>query len=104
MPRRCAGARLVLAGDASARAPMTASWLSQMGWEMVVVDDLIEWSQDNGRSVAGPYPSPPIPSHRTCRASTSPPWPPLTDPLIVDLAASRAYAGGPHSCGPLGHA
>jgi rhodanese-related sulfurtransferase len=32
------GARIVLADDDGVRAPMTASWLAQMGWEVVVVD------------------------------------------------------------------
>ena len=32
------GARIVLADDDSVRAPMTASWLAQMGWEVYVVD------------------------------------------------------------------
>ena len=32
------GARLVLADDDGVRAPMTASWLAQMGWDVYVVD------------------------------------------------------------------
>ncbi|MDM0120291.1 rhodanese-like domain-containing protein [Variovorax arabinosiphilus] len=32
------GARIVLADDDGVRAPMTASWLAQMGWEVVVID------------------------------------------------------------------
>ncbi|CAN5809691.1 hypothetical protein BH11PSE13_BH11PSE13_25310 [soil metagenome] len=32
------GARIVLADDDGVRAPMTASWLAQMGWEVSVVD------------------------------------------------------------------
>jgi len=34
------GARIVLADDDGVRAPMTASWLAQMGWEVYVVDPL----------------------------------------------------------------
>lgn len=34
------GARVVLADDDGVRAPMTASWLAQMGWEVYVVDPL----------------------------------------------------------------
>jgi hypothetical protein len=49
------GARLVLAGDASARASMTASWLAQMGWEVIVVDDLVAWSRHNGLTRTGPH-------------------------------------------------
>jgi rhodanese-related sulfurtransferase len=33
------GARIVLADDDGVRAPMTASWLAQMGWEVYVVED-----------------------------------------------------------------
>ncbi|MET0269313.1 MAG: rhodanese-like domain-containing protein [Sphingomonas sp.] len=32
------GARIVLADDLGARADMTASWLAQMGWEVLVLD------------------------------------------------------------------
>ncbi len=32
------GARIVLADDDGVRAPMTASWLAQMGWEVYVID------------------------------------------------------------------
>ena len=32
------GARIVLADDDGVRAPMTASWLAQMGWEVFVID------------------------------------------------------------------
>lgn len=32
------GARIVLADDDGVRAPMTASWLAQMGWEVYVVE------------------------------------------------------------------
>ena len=31
------GARIVLADDDGVRAPMTASWLAQMGWEVHVL-------------------------------------------------------------------
>ena len=34
------GARIVLADDDGVRAPMTASWLAQMGWEVYVVNPL----------------------------------------------------------------
>ena len=34
------GARIVLADDDQVRAPMTASWLAQMGWEVYVVEAL----------------------------------------------------------------
>jgi len=34
------GARIVLADDLGARADMTASWLAQMGWDVLVLTDL----------------------------------------------------------------
>jgi hypothetical protein len=35
------GARIVLADDDGVRAPMSASWLAQMGWDVYVVDPLV---------------------------------------------------------------
>ncbi|MGO4305955.1 rhodanese-related sulfurtransferase [Cupriavidus sp. RAF12] len=43
------GARIVLADDDGVRADMTASWLAQMGWDVVVVDPV----PDTGRSERG---------------------------------------------------
>lgn len=37
------GARIVLADNLGARADMTASWLAQMGWDVLVLD--ADWSQ-----------------------------------------------------------
>jgi len=37
------GARIVLADDQGARADMTASWLAQLGWDVLVLD--ADWSQ-----------------------------------------------------------
>jgi len=36
------GARIVLSDDLGVRAEMTASWLSQMAWDVYVVDDALE--------------------------------------------------------------
>ncbi|WP_261796161.1 rhodanese-like domain-containing protein, partial [Klebsiella pneumoniae] len=33
------GARIVLIADDAIRAPITASWLAQMGWEVAVLND-----------------------------------------------------------------
>ncbi|MGJ7484110.1 rhodanese-like domain-containing protein [Variovorax sp. LT2P21] len=49
------GARIVLADDDGVRASMTASWLAQMGWEVVVVDPVAPasaWSETGAPSVA----------------------------------------------------
>ena len=46
------GARIVLADDLGSRADMTASWLTQMGWEAYVLDggydDAVETGEDPG--------------------------------------------------------
>ncbi|MEJ8858506.1 rhodanese homology domain-containing protein [Variovorax robiniae] len=58
------GARIVLIDDDGVRAPMTASWLAQMGWSVYVVDhdnagrDFVEKGQPAGAL-------PPAPAHRT---------------------------------------
>jgi hypothetical protein len=38
------GARIVLADDDDVRAPVSASWLAQMGWEVYVIDPLVAGS------------------------------------------------------------
>ena len=47
------GARIVLADDDGVRAPMTASWLAQMGWEVSVIEAHAEAS----RSIRGIAPT-----------------------------------------------
>ncbi|MCZ6744508.1 MAG: rhodanese-like domain-containing protein, partial [Alphaproteobacteria bacterium] len=47
-------ARLVLVDDDGVRAPMTASWLIQMGWDEVYV---LAGAWASGESVAGPAPA-----------------------------------------------
>ncbi len=55
------GARIVLTDDRSVRADMTASWLSQMGWETYV----LEGGYDRALEVGPPLVIPkPDPSHR----------------------------------------
>jgi rhodanese-related sulfurtransferase len=48
------GARIVLADDLSSRADMTASWLAQLGWDVLVLD-----SSFDGRLETGPDGAPP---------------------------------------------
>jgi rhodanese-related sulfurtransferase len=48
------GARIVLADDLGSRADMTASWLAQLGWEVLVLDGAIA-----GDLVTGPDGTPP---------------------------------------------
>jgi hypothetical protein len=55
------GARIVLTDNRSVRADMTASWLSQMGWETYV----LEGGYDRALEVGPPLVIPkPDPSHR----------------------------------------
>jgi rhodanese-related sulfurtransferase len=42
------GARIVLADDLGPRADMTASWLAQMGWEVLVLDGGFDGSLETG--------------------------------------------------------
>jgi rhodanese-related sulfurtransferase len=42
------GARIVLADDLGPRADMTASWLAQMGWEVLVLDGGFEGTLETG--------------------------------------------------------
>jgi rhodanese-related sulfurtransferase len=55
------GARIVLADDVGARADMTASWLSQMGWEVYVLDGGFGGPLETGAAPALP---PVLASHR----------------------------------------
>ncbi|WP_213954416.1 rhodanese homology domain-containing protein [Variovorax sp. dw_954] len=83
------GARIVLVDDDGVRAPMTASWLAQMGWDVHVVDadsarrDFVEKGQP-----AAAYPS--APSHETIGVAE------LADSLqrtaVIDVTTGVNYA------------
>jgi len=87
------GALLIIAGDGTARAPMTASWLAQMGWEVVVIDDLIEWSGRRGILRTGAYqpvrPTPPRVPTITVDELVS-----VDHATVIDVASSRDHAQG----------
>jgi rhodanese-related sulfurtransferase len=87
------GARIVLAGDGTARAPMTASWLAQMGWEVVVVDDLVEWSRRTGTLRTGPH-HPARPEPPAVPTVTVSEFHRLQRPSVIDVAPSGSYAAG----------
>jgi rhodanese-related sulfurtransferase len=55
------GARIVLTDDRSVRADMTASWLAQMGWDVLVLDAGYDGALDVGPPLVLPKPDP---SHR----------------------------------------
>lgn len=48
------GARIVLADDLGSRADMTASWLAQLGWEVLVLDHDFAGQLDTGGDTAPP--------------------------------------------------
>jgi rhodanese-related sulfurtransferase len=54
------GARIVLADDDGVRAPMTASWLAQMGWEVYVVEDHPAAARAARGKTPAPHPEPPL--------------------------------------------
>jgi len=66
------GARIVLDDTDGVRAPMTASWLVQMGWEVYVLED-VDPAQ---RSATGPWdkPVPAAPAVTTVDANTLAGW------------------------------
>ena len=86
------GARIVVFDDLGARADMTASWLAQMGWDVLALDGL----QPADLTATGPSEPnrPPAPDAvvigpqdlATCLAKT-----PVT---LIDLAPSPAYRRG----------
>ena len=55
------GARIVLSDDLRVRADMTASWLAQMGWEVLVLEGGYDGKLETGPPLAIPKPDP---SHR----------------------------------------
>jgi len=50
------GARIVLTDDDQVRAPMTASWLAQMGWDVLVLAPVDAAAFSESGSPAAPYP------------------------------------------------
>ncbi|WP_047302311.1 rhodanese-related sulfurtransferase [Pseudomonas fluorescens] len=83
------GARLVLVDDDGVRANMSASWLTQMGWQVAVLDGL----RASDFSVRGPWQAP-LPdtapaeeiSPRTLAA-----WLEQPGTLVLDVTASANY-------------
>lgn len=86
------GARIVLYDDTGVRADMTASWLAQMGWDVLVLEGL----RASALTEKGPgaYTLPPL------SAPPSIPLPELAERLkagkatVIDLAPSPAYRAG----------
>jgi len=85
------GARLVLLDDDGVRAPMTASWLAQLGWEVWVLeaDAVVEWNETGPDRV----PLPPLPEVAQVQAEELAQWLGHKDSgtCVIDLAPSAAH-------------
>lgn len=93
------GARLLLIDPQAVRADMTASWLAQMGWEVVVLDGLVAADLSESGPERRRYP--PAEGHaidvaqlRTWLAEGS-------DTLVIDLGTAEQFIQG-HLRGALG--
>jgi len=86
------GARIVLDDSDGVRAPMTASWLAQLGWEVY----LLEGVSAAERSATGPWkkPQPALPAVRTVTAQVVADWleQAKTDPSAVQVLNFTASA------------
>jgi rhodanese-related sulfurtransferase len=85
------GARIVLADDDGVRAPMSASWLAQMGWEVYVVDPLVPMASRESAEPALPVPSdaaPEVPAESVSQWLARSP----SEVAVIDVANSAAYA------------
>lgn len=81
------GARIALWDDDGVRARMTASWLVQMGWDAVVVDDPALRPSERGRPRARRAPRPDfLGAAITTRERHA-----LNDAAVVDVGPSRDY-------------
>lgn len=84
------GARIVLFDDDGVRAPMAASWLHQMGWEVAVIEEGILAKDEAGQPVP---PRPPLPDAGAF-AVTAKALSRRDAPMVLDLAPSPAYRAG----------
>lgn len=86
------GARVVLCDTDQVRAPMTASWLAQMGWEVHLLQGLTP--EDLSDTSASPNPQPPLPEGVTpVEPAVLKAW--LADrsnlTQVIDVGPSAAY-------------
>lgn len=83
------GARLVLVDSEGVRAPMSASWLAQMGWEVWVLD-----AQPAGQfNQQGPWqaPLPAVPQAPSISAQTLQQWQQTAGTVLLDFTSSANY-------------
>jgi len=86
------GARIVLFDDLGPRADMTASWLAQMGWDAIVLDQV----PDNALKADGPWrPTLPLrPAAETITADMLEKLLAADQATLLDLGPSPAYRRG----------
>ncbi|MBV8684130.1 MAG: rhodanese-related sulfurtransferase [Caulobacteraceae bacterium] len=85
------GARIVLADDRGVRADMTASWLAQMGWEVLVLDGGFDVLLALGPWTPTP---PPLPQVQTIDVPALSTRIASGDVTVVDLESSPAHRRG----------
>jgi rhodanese-related sulfurtransferase len=85
------GARIVLADDWQVRACMSASWLAQMGWDVLVLDGGFDGSLETS-----PWTPtlPPLPEVAVVRTSDLHDRLEASDVVLIDLAPSADFAKG----------
>ncbi len=83
------GARVVLADDDGVRANMSASWLAQMGWEVLVLDGL----EAADFSARGPWqaPLPPLPHPEAIDPQRLQQWLEAGDTQVLDFTTSANH-------------
>ncbi len=84
------GARLVLADDDGVRAPMTASWLAQMGWDVWVVEPGGHFTETGPEKRSRP--AAPVVDQLTAAELAESNGRPGT--LVIDVGPSREYERG----------
>jgi rhodanese-related sulfurtransferase len=85
------GARLVLVDDTGTRAVMTAHWLQQMGWDVVVLDRALE---GQALETGIPAPKPALPDVPVIGAAEAGHWLNEGDAAAVAIMPSGEYRRG----------
>ncbi|PUA16353.1 rhodanese-related sulfurtransferase [Glaciimonas sp. PCH181] len=93
------GARIVLADDDGVRANMTASWLSQMGWDVHVLDGVTSPDFSVTADANGPASLPPAPSSHSVTPQQLAEWlkedvgqhPSDGSTIVFDVTSSANY-------------
>lgn len=83
------GARIVLVDDDGVRANMSASWLAQLGWEVLVVDDLQTSDFNETGDWNAPIPTPPQVEEISAQTLTE--WRSHGGVAVLDFTTSANY-------------